>query len=56
MSIGVPCHQLQGWGMKLSTYLHLVPRLRISGAISLLPLYALMESTGTALPFIELIP
>jgi hypothetical protein len=32
----------------LSTHFRLLPRLRISGAISLLPLYDL---TGTALPF-----
>ena len=30
---------------------HLVPTLRISGAISLLPLYAFMSWTGTNLPF-----
>jgi hypothetical protein len=33
--------------VKLTTHLHLVPRLRISGAIPLPPLYALMPCTGT---------
>jgi len=30
---------------------HLVPRLRMSDAIPLLPVYALIAWTGTALPF-----
>jgi hypothetical protein len=34
-------------GVNLATYLHLVLRLRISGAIRLLPLYAFMAWTGT---------
>jgi hypothetical protein len=33
---------LNGQGVKLTTHLHLVTRLRMSGAIPLLPLYALM--------------
>jgi hypothetical protein len=37
-------------GVKLTTLLCLVPRLRISGAISVLPLYALMGCTLTPLP------
>jgi hypothetical protein len=33
-----------------TAHLHLVPRLRMNGAIPLLPLYAFMAWTGTALP------
>ena len=43
-----------GWNcrsLKLTTHLHLVPRLRMSGAIPLLPLYAFVAWTGKALPF-----
>jgi hypothetical protein len=32
--------------------LHLVPRLRMSGSICLLPLYAFMNRTGTPLPLL----
>jgi hypothetical protein len=32
-----------GWGVKLTTYLHLVPRSRIRGAAPPLPQYAFME-------------
>jgi hypothetical protein len=35
--------------MKLNPHLHLVPRLRKSGAMLLLPLYAFLVSTGTLL-------
>jgi hypothetical protein len=35
---------------KLTTQLYLVPNLRMSAAMLLLPLYALMVSTGTTLP------
>jgi hypothetical protein len=35
----------------MSAPLHLVPRLRMSGAVPLLPLCALMEWTGTTLRF-----
>jgi hypothetical protein len=38
-------------GIKLTIHLHLVPRLRMSGAITLLPLYAIMLWTGITLPF-----
>jgi hypothetical protein len=37
--------------MKLITHLHLVSRLRISGAIPLIPLYAFKMWTGEMLPF-----
>lgn len=40
---------LSSWGMKLTTHLHLVPRLRISGATLLLPLYAFLAWTGKTL-------
>ena len=36
--------------MKLTTHLHLVPRLRIGGAVLLRPLYVFMAWTGTILP------
>jgi hypothetical protein len=35
------------WGMKLTTYLPTVPSLRMSGAIPVLPLFALMSWKGT---------
>ena len=38
-------------GMKITTHLYLVPRLRMSGARSVLHLYAVMEWTGITLPF-----
>jgi len=37
-------------GIKLTTHLLLVPRLTMSRAITLLPLYAFMVQTGTTLP------
>jgi len=37
-------------GMKLTTHLHLVLRLRMSGAAPLLPVYTFMAWTGTVLP------
>jgi len=36
---------LNGWDIVLITYLHLVPNLRMSGAIPLLPLYAIIVCT-----------
>jgi hypothetical protein len=42
---------LQTAGRKLTTHHHLVPRLRMSGAIPLLPLYAVMARAGTTLRF-----
>ena len=41
-------------GMRLTTYLHLVPRLRMSGAIPPLPLNACMVCVGKTLPFLPL--
>jgi hypothetical protein len=38
-------------GMKLISHLHIVPRLRMRGAVSLRPLDAFMAQTGTNLPF-----
>jgi hypothetical protein len=40
-----------GQEAKLTTHLHRVQRLRMSGAITLLPIYALMAWTGTNLFF-----
>lgn len=40
------------WDMKLSTHLHLVLTLRMSGALLLLPLYACMSWTGRTLPLL----
>jgi len=37
--------------MALTTHLRLVPKLRMSGAIPLLPQYAVIAWTGTALTF-----
>jgi len=41
-------------GMTLTTHFHLVPTLRMSGTIPLLPLYAFMVWTGTTLLFTKL--
>jgi hypothetical protein len=38
--------------VKLTAHLHLAPRLRMSGTIPLLPLYAFMVWTGAALTFV----
>jgi len=40
--------------MKLTTHLHLLPRLRMTGAVPLLPLYPSMAWTGKTLSFITL--
>jgi len=37
---------LCGWGVKLTTHLHLVPKLRMSGGIPVLPLHAFIALTG----------
>ena len=42
----------EGRGVKLTTHLHLAPRLRMSGAIPLLPLYGSMAWTGKASLFL----
>jgi hypothetical protein len=42
-------------GVKLTTYLHLVPRLRVSGAIILFPLYAFMAWRQRTLPFYSIL-
>ena len=41
--------------MKLTTHLHLLPRLRMSGGVPLLPLYPSMAWTGKTLPFITFV-
>jgi hypothetical protein len=47
----VPSQESGSQGIKLTIHLHLVPRFRMSGAITLLLLYAIMLWTGTMLPF-----
>jgi hypothetical protein len=39
-----------GRGVKLTTHLHLVPRLRMNGDVFLLPLYVLKARRGAVLP------
>jgi len=39
--------------MKLTTYLHLIPRLRMHGPVLALPTYTCMVWTGTAVPYLE---
>jgi hypothetical protein len=39
-----------GVGLRLATYIHIVPELRMSGVILLLPLYAFLLHTATDLP------
>jgi len=43
--------RIHGQGMKLTTHLHLVPRLSMSGAVPLLPIYAFIAWTGKILTF-----
>jgi hypothetical protein len=42
MGTEVPSRGLSGWGMMLTTHFQLAPKLRMNGAIPLLPLYAFM--------------
>jgi hypothetical protein len=49
----VPSQGQSGRGVKLTTYLHIVPRLRMTGAIPLLPLYAFMAWLRTTLPVLK---
>ena len=46
------CGVARGQGVKLSTYIYLMPALRMSGAIPLPPLYVSMVLTGTVSPYI----
>ena len=39
--------------MKFTTHVRFLPRLRMSGAIPLLPLYVFVVRVGTALPIFE---
>ena len=50
---GVLPRGYSGRSVKLTAHLHLVPRLRMSGAIPLLPLYAFRVWTGKTLPLIS---
>jgi len=51
MSAKVLSWEKSGWGMALKTHVHPTPRVRISGAIPLLPLYDFIDRTRTSLPF-----
>jgi len=46
---------VRGLDVNLSTDLHLTPRIRMSGVIFLLRLYALLAWTGKTLPSLALI-
>ena len=46
----VPAQGSGGWGLVLTTYLRPVPRLRMSGTLTLWALYAFVACTGTPLP------
>jgi hypothetical protein len=52
MGTGVLSRGYSGRRLRLTTQIHLVPRLRINGAVPLFPLYAFMVWTETTLPFI----
>jgi len=52
MGIGLPPRGYGGRGMTLTTHLHLAPKLRMSGAMPLLPLYAFVTWTVNTLPFL----
>jgi hypothetical protein len=47
----VSSRELNGWDIVLTTHLYLFPRLRMSEAIPLLPLYAFIVCTGATLLF-----
>jgi len=49
---GLPAQGSGGWGLILTSHLHAVPSLRMSGALPLLTLYACLACTGTPLPLI----
>jgi hypothetical protein len=50
MGTGIFPGGLNGRSVKLTTHLHLAPKLRMSGAERLIPLYTLMTRAGTTLP------
>ena len=52
MGAEVLSRRQSGGGVKLSTHFHLEPRLRMSGVIPQLPLYAMMALIGTTLLYI----
>lgn len=45
------CVTQKGWGVRLTTHFHLLPRWRTRGAMPLLPLYSSMAWTGKSLAF-----
>jgi len=48
--LGVFAGSKSDWGIKFTTFLHLLQRLRMSGFLTLLLLYAFMEQRGKILP------
>jgi len=50
---GVLSREWSGWDVKLTIHLHLVLKLRMSGALPLFPLYDLMECTGKTLSLLH---
>jgi hypothetical protein len=44
----------KGWGVRLTTNLLQLPRSRMRGAITLLPLYAFISGRGKSLPFLDI--
>ena len=51
INTGVLSRGQNGLGVSLITHLHIVPNLRMSGVIPLLPVYVLMVWTGKSLRF-----
>jgi len=49
MGVSDPPREQSGRGVKLTTHLHIVPRLRMSGDIPLLPLHAVMVLAASTL-------
>jgi len=50
----VLCRVQSGRSVKWTTYIHLKPKLRLRGAIPVLPLYAVMVKSGTAFMYVEI--
>jgi hypothetical protein len=48
-------HGESGWGVKLTTYLNLILRIRMNGVVPLIFLLACMDETGTTVPIIIII-
>jgi hypothetical protein len=52
MGTGVISEGKSGWGVKLTTYLNLILRIRMSGVVPLLSLLACKDGTGTTAPVV----